>query len=157
MRARSTRRAAALDHIDLDIQGGEFLALLGPSGCGKTPLLRLLAGFESPTEGGIHFDEALIADAQHNAPPGGATRASSAQSSVSAAWSAGWSLVRPAAVRLIEGPANARAMRHRYRGHDHELELALLAPESRLLCDHSQPLAPGVEVRVEVKRGWLGA
>lgn len=69
MRARSTRRAAALDHIDLDIQGGEFLALLGPSGCGKTTLLRLLAGFESPTEGGIHFDEALIADAQHNAPP----------------------------------------------------------------------------------------
>ncbi|MFZ5488737.1 MAG: hypothetical protein AB7S67_00460 [Thiomonas sp.] len=49
-------------------------------------------------------------------------------------------------------------MRHRYRGHDHGLELALFeAPESRLLCDHSQPLAPGAEVRVEVKRGWLGA
>jgi iron(III) transport system ATP-binding protein len=60
--------ATALSHIDLDIRRGEFLALLGPSGCGKTTLLRLLAGFESPSSGQILFDGALIADAQRSLP-----------------------------------------------------------------------------------------
>jgi len=41
----------ALDNVSLDIYEREFFALLGPSGCGKTTLLRLLAGFETPTEG----------------------------------------------------------------------------------------------------------
>src|SRR5579863_2498112 len=43
----------AVDALSLDIQAGEFFALLGPSGCGKTTLLRLLAGFEVPDEGRI--------------------------------------------------------------------------------------------------------
>ncbi len=46
----------AIDHIDLDIYQNEFFALLGPSGCGKTTLLRMLAGFESPTSGRILLD-----------------------------------------------------------------------------------------------------
>ncbi|MRT32574.1 ATP-binding cassette domain-containing protein, partial [Xylella fastidiosa subsp. multiplex] len=41
----------ALDHIDLAIQQGEFVALLGPSGCGKTMLLRIVAGL-LPFDGG---------------------------------------------------------------------------------------------------------
>src|SRR5437588_990761 len=41
----------AVDAVSLDIRRGEFFALLGPSGCGKTTLLRMIAGFESPTEG----------------------------------------------------------------------------------------------------------
>jgi putrescine transport system ATP-binding protein len=45
--------AAAVDRLDLEIQEGEFFALLGPSGCGKTTLLRILAGFETPTEGSV--------------------------------------------------------------------------------------------------------
>ena len=45
----------AVDHITLDIYGGEFFALLGPSGCGKTTLLRMLAGFETPTSGRIEL------------------------------------------------------------------------------------------------------
>lgn len=40
-----------LQSIDLDIKDGEFLTFLGPSGCGKTTLLRMLAGFETPTAG----------------------------------------------------------------------------------------------------------
>jgi putrescine transport system ATP-binding protein len=44
---------AAVDTLSLDIRHGEFFALLGPSGCGKTTLLRLLAGFEAPSEGRI--------------------------------------------------------------------------------------------------------
>ncbi len=43
----------AVDALSLDIQAGEFFALLGPSGCGKTTLLRMLAGFEMPDEGRI--------------------------------------------------------------------------------------------------------
>ncbi len=43
----------AVDDANFDIQEGEFFALLGPSGCGKTTLLRMLAGFETPTDGEI--------------------------------------------------------------------------------------------------------
>ena len=43
----------AVDDVSLDIADNEFFALLGPSGCGKTTLLRMLAGFEIPTEGTI--------------------------------------------------------------------------------------------------------
>jgi spermidine/putrescine transport system ATP-binding protein len=43
----------AVDNLSLDIYEGEFFSLLGPSGCGKTTTLRMIAGFEEPTEGGI--------------------------------------------------------------------------------------------------------
>ena len=43
----------AIDNISLDIYEREFFSLLGPSGCGKTTLLRMLAGFETPTTGTI--------------------------------------------------------------------------------------------------------
>ncbi|MFN3147266.1 MAG: ABC transporter ATP-binding protein [Paracoccaceae bacterium] len=46
----------AVDAIDLNIYPREFFALLGPSGCGKTTLMRMLAGFETPTEGHILLD-----------------------------------------------------------------------------------------------------
>jgi spermidine/putrescine transport system ATP-binding protein len=46
----------AVDGIDLEVPGGEFFALLGPSGCGKTTTLRLVAGFEQPTDGRILLD-----------------------------------------------------------------------------------------------------
>jgi len=46
----------AVDGINLDIAGGEFFSLLGPSGCGKTTTLRLVAGFEQPTEGRVVLD-----------------------------------------------------------------------------------------------------
>ncbi len=43
----------AVDRMNLRIQHGEFYSLLGPSGCGKTTTLRMIAGFEQPTEGEI--------------------------------------------------------------------------------------------------------
>jgi len=45
----------AVDHIDLEVQDGEFFSLLGPSGCGKTTTLRMIGGFEQPTSGLIEL------------------------------------------------------------------------------------------------------
>ena len=50
----------AVDHINVDIEGGEFVTLLGPSGCGKTTILRMIAGFEAISDGEILFDGARI-------------------------------------------------------------------------------------------------
>ncbi|MGB3315983.1 MAG: ABC transporter ATP-binding protein [Albidovulum sp.] len=51
----------AIDDLTLDIYRQEFFALLGPSGCGKTTLMRMLAGFETPTKGTILLDGVDIA------------------------------------------------------------------------------------------------
>jgi putative spermidine/putrescine transport system ATP-binding protein len=45
----------AVDNLDLDIADGEFFAMLGPSGSGKTTVLRMIAGFETPTAGTVHL------------------------------------------------------------------------------------------------------
>ena len=55
----------AIENLSLDIYPKEFFALLGPSGCGKTTLMRLLAGFEAPSEGKIILDNVDIV----NVPP----------------------------------------------------------------------------------------
>jgi len=53
-------QVTAVDGIDLDIREGELLTLLGPSGSGKTTTLRMVAGFELPTEGTIHLGGADV-------------------------------------------------------------------------------------------------
>ncbi|HUW12737.1 MAG TPA: ABC transporter ATP-binding protein [Anaerolineae bacterium] len=50
----------AVDHVDIVIEKGELVTLLGPSGCGKTTTLRLIAGFEFPTNGTIQLDGQVI-------------------------------------------------------------------------------------------------
>ncbi|MGD9968007.1 MAG: ABC transporter ATP-binding protein [Hyphomonadaceae bacterium] len=62
-------RMVAVDNVSLDIREGEFFALLGPSGCGKTTLLRMLAGFETPTEGRILIDGKDVAELPPNKRP----------------------------------------------------------------------------------------
>ena len=47
--------AVVVDHINLEVQTGEFFTLLGPSGCGKTTTLRMIGGFEAPTSGLIEL------------------------------------------------------------------------------------------------------
>ena len=48
--------SVAVDDLNLEIRKGEFFSLLGPSGCGKTTTLRMVAGFEQPSEGRIYLE-----------------------------------------------------------------------------------------------------
>ena len=49
-------QVTAVDQVNLQIQDGEFFSLLGPSGCGKTTSLRMIAGFEMPTNGQVFIE-----------------------------------------------------------------------------------------------------
>ena len=62
-------KMVAVDNVNLEIREGEFFALLGPSGCGKTTLLRMLAGFETPTEGRVLIDGKDVAALPPNKRP----------------------------------------------------------------------------------------
>ena len=61
--------STAVDDVWLEIERGEFFALLGPSGCGKTTLLRMLAGFEVPSAGRIFIDDVDVARVPPNRRP----------------------------------------------------------------------------------------
>jgi len=52
----------AVDGVDLDVREGEFFSMLGPSGSGKTTCLRMIAGFERPTEGRVLLDGVDVGD-----------------------------------------------------------------------------------------------
>jgi NitT/TauT family transport system ATP-binding protein len=55
-RTQTGERLLALDHINLQVQPGEFVCIVGPSGCGKSTLLHLIAGLHSPTSGQVLVD-----------------------------------------------------------------------------------------------------
>jgi putative ABC transport system ATP-binding protein len=52
----------ALDHANLRVEAGEFVAVMGPSGCGKSTLLYLLGGLDRPTEGRVVIDGQALSD-----------------------------------------------------------------------------------------------
>jgi spermidine/putrescine transport system ATP-binding protein len=52
----------AVDRLDLEIRRGEFFSMLGPSGCGKTTTLRMIGGFETPTEGMVRINGQDVTD-----------------------------------------------------------------------------------------------
>ena len=59
----------AVDDFNLEVQRGEFVTFLGPSGCGKTTTLRMIAGFEMPTEGEILLNGKDISKLPPNKSP----------------------------------------------------------------------------------------
>jgi spermidine/putrescine transport system ATP-binding protein len=61
----------ALDQVSVQVRENEFFTLLGPSGCGKTTLLRLIAGFEQPSEGEILLggEPVIMSPPPHGAAP----------------------------------------------------------------------------------------
>jgi len=66
---KSFDSTVALKGINLTIEKGEFVAIVGPSGCGKTTLLRLIAGFETPSEGQIYMNDECIANELRSTSP----------------------------------------------------------------------------------------
>ena len=52
----------ALDHVNINIHDGEFVAVMGPSGCGKSTLLHLLGGLDTPSQGEVLIDGASIGE-----------------------------------------------------------------------------------------------
>ncbi|MBO1012877.1 ABC transporter ATP-binding protein [Achromobacter sp. SD115] len=61
----------ALKGVSLDVREGEFLTLLGPSGCGKTTLIRIIAGFETPTSGEVKIDgQSILSSPPYRRPLG---------------------------------------------------------------------------------------
>ena len=60
--ASSPEPIRVLDDLNLDVEEGEFVALMGPSGSGKTTLLNLIAGLDSPTHGSIRIGDQVISE-----------------------------------------------------------------------------------------------
>jgi len=64
---RGDQTITPLDHLDLTVEAGEFLALMGPSGSGKTTLLNLIAGIDRPTSGDLFVQGRNVAKLSRSA------------------------------------------------------------------------------------------
>ena len=58
----------ALNHVNIEVKEGEFVAIMGPSGCGKSTLLNILGLLDNPTEGSYKLLGNEVANQKKNAP-----------------------------------------------------------------------------------------
>jgi NitT/TauT family transport system ATP-binding protein len=65
-----TNPVVAVEDSSIDVEAGDFLAIVGPSGCGKSTLMNIIAGFDNVTSGEIYLDDELLASAKHAPRPG---------------------------------------------------------------------------------------
>jgi multiple sugar transport system ATP-binding protein len=59
---KSFKGKTAVQDVDLEVADGQFMIIVGPSGCGKTTTLRMLAGFEKPTQGQVRIGGKVMND-----------------------------------------------------------------------------------------------
>ena len=59
---KSFNGKTAVRDVDLEVADGQFMIIVGPSGCGKTTTLRMLAGFEKPTQGNVRIGGRIMND-----------------------------------------------------------------------------------------------
>src|ERR1700730_16035574 len=64
---RGRQKIEVLHHLQLDIEPGDFMALMGPSGSGKTTLLNLIGGLDSPTDGSVEVSGVRISELRGSA------------------------------------------------------------------------------------------
>jgi NitT/TauT family transport system ATP-binding protein len=62
---RNGRPLLACREVSLQVERGEFIALVGPSGCGKSTLLNMMAGLMKPSAGAIYYDGTLVSEVNH--------------------------------------------------------------------------------------------
>jgi len=62
---KEQKKVVAVDNVSFEVKEGEMVTILGPSGCGKTTVLRIIAGFETPTIGEVWISGKMV----NNIPP----------------------------------------------------------------------------------------
>lgn len=132
----------AVDRVSLEVRDGEIVGLLGSSGCGKTSTLRMIAGFESVTEGRILIDGRPI----HELPP--------ARRRVAMAFE-GYALYPPLKVRENIGFALLREKRPQAEVDKRVREIAALLEIEDILEQYPSTISAGQQQRTSLARALI--
>ncbi|MGH6945072.1 MAG: ABC transporter ATP-binding protein, partial [Geminicoccaceae bacterium] len=139
---RGANGVRAVDRVDMTIDDGEIVGLLGSSGCGKTSTLRMIAGFESVTEGRIRIGERVINDL----PPAGRNVAMAFE---------GYALYPPLRIRDNIGFALLRDREPRAEVADRVRRIAELLEITDILERYPPTISAGQQQRTSLARALI--